>query len=165
MYIYSNITYCFHVKDQGNIVVNGATTYDILGLRNAMVQLTAPGGTTIIIEADPGPSYRERRWCRFNACAQAHLTKVAHHSGQTGLGPMTPSSHAWCLGPVGNPTCSDMPDHGKRPHQPESATAKAYQDAKARARQRQGRRSAGGVASVRRPVPVQAPGSPAGDLS
>ena len=42
-----------HVNNQDNIVVNGATTYDILGLRDAMMQLTAVGqDTTIIIEAD-----------------------------------------------------------------------------------------------------------------
>ena len=34
-----------HVKDQNNIVVNGATTYDIPGLRDAMMQLTASGRT------------------------------------------------------------------------------------------------------------------------
>ncbi|MGD0060008.1 MAG: biopolymer transporter ExbD [Verrucomicrobiia bacterium] len=66
-----------HVKDQGNIVVNGATTYDIQGLRDAMMQLTAVGqDTTIIIEADPGSSYQDVV-SALDACARAHLTKVA----------------------------------------------------------------------------------------
>jgi biopolymer transport protein ExbD len=66
-----------HVKDQDNIVVNGAAAYDILGLRDAMLQLTAVGqDTTIIIEADPGSSYQDVVSV-LDACAQAHLTKVA----------------------------------------------------------------------------------------
>ena len=66
-----------HVNNQDNIVVNGATTYDIRGLRDAMMQLTAVGqDTTIIIEADPGSSYQDVVSV-LDACAQAHLTKVA----------------------------------------------------------------------------------------
>jgi biopolymer transport protein ExbD len=66
-----------HVKDQNNIVVNGATTYDIPGLRDAMMQLTAVGqDTTIIIEADPSSSYQDVV-SALDVCAQAHLTKVA----------------------------------------------------------------------------------------
>ena len=66
-----------HVKDQGNIVVNGATTYDILGLRDAMMQLATAGqDATIIIEADPSTSYQDVV-SALDACAQAHLTKVA----------------------------------------------------------------------------------------
>lgn len=66
-----------HVKDQGTIVVNGATTYDVVGLRDLMMQLTAVGqDTTIIIEADPGSSYQDIV-SALDACAQAHLTKVA----------------------------------------------------------------------------------------
>lgn len=66
-----------HVKDQNNIVVNGATTYDISGLRDAMMQLTAVGqDTTVIVEADPGSSYQDVVSV-LDACAQAHLTGVA----------------------------------------------------------------------------------------
>ncbi|MGD1019349.1 MAG: biopolymer transporter ExbD [Verrucomicrobiia bacterium] len=66
-----------HVKNQDNIVVNGATTYDLPGLRDAMMQLTAVGqDTTIIIEADPDSSYQDVV-STLDACAQAHLTKVA----------------------------------------------------------------------------------------
>ena len=66
-----------HVNNQDNIVVNGATTYDIRGLRDAMMQLTAVGqDTTIIIEADPNSSYQDVVSV-LDACAQAHLTKVA----------------------------------------------------------------------------------------
>jgi biopolymer transport protein ExbD len=66
-----------HVKDHSNIVVNGATTYDISGLRDAMMQLSAVGqDTTIIIEADPNSSYQDVV-SALDACAQAHLTKVA----------------------------------------------------------------------------------------
>ncbi len=66
-----------HVKDRGNIVVNGATTYDILGLCDAMMQLAMAGqDTTIIIEADPSASYQDVV-SALDACAQAHLTKVA----------------------------------------------------------------------------------------
>ncbi len=66
-----------HVKNRDNIVVNGATTYDIPGLRDAMMQLTAVGqDTTIIIEADPNSSYQDVV-STLDACAQAHLTKVA----------------------------------------------------------------------------------------
>jgi biopolymer transport protein ExbD len=66
-----------HVKDPGNIVVNGATSYDISGLRDAMMQLTAVGqDTTIIIEADPSSSYQDVVSV-LDVCAQAHLAKVA----------------------------------------------------------------------------------------
>jgi biopolymer transport protein ExbD len=66
-----------HVKNQNNIVVNDATTYDILGLCDAMMQLTAVGqDTTIIIEADPNSSYQDVVSV-LDACAHAHLTKVA----------------------------------------------------------------------------------------
>ena len=66
-----------HVKDRDTIVVNGATTYDIPGLRDAMLQLTAVGqDTTIIIEADANSSYQDVV-STLDACAQAHLTKVA----------------------------------------------------------------------------------------
>ena len=66
-----------HVKDQNTIVVNAATTYDIPGLREAMMQLTAIGqDTTIIIEAEPDTSYQDVV-SALDACAQAHLAKVA----------------------------------------------------------------------------------------
>ncbi len=66
-----------HVKDQNHIVVNGATTFDIPGLRDAMMQLTTAGQeTTIIIEADPNSSYQDVV-SALDVCAQAHLTKVA----------------------------------------------------------------------------------------
>ncbi|MGO9243191.1 MAG: ExbD/TolR family protein [Verrucomicrobiia bacterium] len=66
-----------HVKDQNNIVVNGATTFDIPGLRDAMMQLAAAGqDATIIIEADPNSSYQDVV-SALDVCAQAHLTKVA----------------------------------------------------------------------------------------
>lgn len=66
-----------HVKDRDTIVVNGATTYDIPGLRDVMLQLTAVGqDTTIVIEADPDSSYQDVV-SALDACAQAHLTKVA----------------------------------------------------------------------------------------
>ena len=66
-----------HVNNQDNIVVNGATTYDIRGLRDAMMQLTAVGqDTTIIIEADPNSSYQDVV-SALDVCAQAHLTRVA----------------------------------------------------------------------------------------
>jgi biopolymer transport protein ExbD len=66
-----------HVKDQNNIVVNGATTFDIPGLRDAMMQLATAGlDATIIIEADPNSSYQDVV-SALDVCAQAHLTKVA----------------------------------------------------------------------------------------
>ena len=66
-----------HVKDHGDIVVNGATTYDLPGLRDAMMQLSAVGqDASIIIEADPNSSYQDVV-SALDACAQAHLTKVA----------------------------------------------------------------------------------------
>lgn len=66
-----------HVKDQNNIIVNGATTYDIRGLRDAMMQLATVGqDTTIIIEADPDASYQDIV-SALDACAEAHLTKVS----------------------------------------------------------------------------------------
>lgn len=66
-----------HVKNHDNIIVNGATTYDLPGLRDAMMQLAAIGqDTTIIIEADPNSTYQDVV-STLDACAQAHLTKVA----------------------------------------------------------------------------------------
>jgi biopolymer transport protein ExbD len=66
-----------HVKDRDNIIVNGANTFDILSLRDAMMQLAAVGQkTTVIIEAEPNTSYQDVIGA-LDACAQAHLTKVA----------------------------------------------------------------------------------------
>jgi biopolymer transport protein ExbD len=66
-----------HVKDRDNIVVNGATSYDLPGLRDAMMQLTAVGqDITIIIEADADSSYQDVVTV-LDACARAHLNKVA----------------------------------------------------------------------------------------
>ncbi len=66
-----------HVKDRDNIVVNGATTFDIPGLRDAMMQLAAAGqDATIIIEAEPSASYQDVV-SALDVCAQAHLTRVA----------------------------------------------------------------------------------------
>jgi biopolymer transport protein ExbD len=66
-----------HVKNKNNIVVNEANHYDIVSLRDAMRQLTTIGqDTTIVIEADPETSYQDVISV-LDACAQAHLTKVA----------------------------------------------------------------------------------------
>jgi biopolymer transport protein ExbD len=66
-----------HVKDQDKIVVNKANTYDIVSLRDSMLQLATIGqDTTIVIEADPETSYQDVISV-LDACAQAHLTKVA----------------------------------------------------------------------------------------
>ena len=66
-----------HVKNKDNIVVNDANTYDIISLRDAMLQLATIGqDTTIVIEADPETSYQDVISV-LDACAQAHLTKVA----------------------------------------------------------------------------------------
>jgi biopolymer transport protein ExbD len=66
-----------HVKDRNNILVNNSTSYDVPGLRDVMMQLTAVGqDTTIIIEADPNASY-QAVVSVLDVCAQAHLTKVA----------------------------------------------------------------------------------------
>jgi biopolymer transport protein ExbD len=66
-----------HVKDQSNIVVNGANTFDVISLRDAMMQLaTVDQEATIIIEAEPNSSYQDVIGA-LDACAQAHVTKVA----------------------------------------------------------------------------------------
>lgn len=66
-----------HVKDRDNIVVNSANNYDLISLRDAMMQLAMIGqDTTIVIEAEPGTSYQDVIGA-LDACAQAHLTKVA----------------------------------------------------------------------------------------
>jgi biopolymer transport protein ExbD len=66
-----------HVKDRNNILVNNSNSYDVPGLRDAMMQLTAVGqDTTIIIEADPNASYQDVVSV-LDVCAQAHLTRVA----------------------------------------------------------------------------------------
>ena len=66
-----------HVKDRDNIVVNGAATFDILSLRDAMMQLATVGKeATVIIEAEPNTSYQDIIGA-LDVCAQAHLTRVA----------------------------------------------------------------------------------------
>ena len=66
-----------HVKDKDNILVNDANRYDIVSLRDAMVQLASIGqDATVVIEADPDMSYQDVISV-LDACAQAHLTKVA----------------------------------------------------------------------------------------
>jgi biopolymer transport protein ExbD len=65
-----------HVKDKDNILVNDANRYDIVSLRDTMLQLATIGqDTTIVIEADPETSYQDVISV-LDACAQAHLTKV-----------------------------------------------------------------------------------------
>ena len=91
-----------HVKDQNDIVVNGATTYDMLGLRDAMMQLTAVGQeTTIIIEADPGSSYQDvvsvLDALRPGTPDQGRPATATRRSGYDS---MTPSPHACHLLPV-----------------------------------------------------------------
>jgi len=66
-----------HVKDQDAILVNDANTYDIVSLRDTMMQLATIGqDTTIVIEAEPETSYQDVISV-LDACAQAHLRKVA----------------------------------------------------------------------------------------
>ena len=66
-----------HIKNKDKIVVNEANTYDIVSLRDALLQLATIGqATTIVIEADPETSYQDVISV-LDACAQAHLTKVA----------------------------------------------------------------------------------------
>jgi biopolymer transport protein ExbD len=66
-----------HIKNKDKIVVNEANTYDIVSLRDALLQLATIGQeTTIVIEADPETSYQDVISV-LDACAQAHLTKVA----------------------------------------------------------------------------------------
>jgi biopolymer transport protein ExbD len=66
-----------HVKNKENIVVNDANTYDIVSLRDALLQLATIGqDATVVIEADPETSYQDVIGA-LDACAQAHLTKVA----------------------------------------------------------------------------------------
>jgi biopolymer transport protein ExbD len=66
-----------HVKNKDYIVVNKANTYDIVSLRDTLLQLATVGqNTTIIIGADPETSYQDVISV-LDACAQAHLTKVA----------------------------------------------------------------------------------------
>jgi biopolymer transport protein ExbD len=66
-----------HVKNKDHIVVNKANTYDIVSLRDTLLQLATVGqNTTIIIGADPETSYQDVISV-LDACAQAHLTKVA----------------------------------------------------------------------------------------
>lgn len=66
-----------HVKNKDHIIVNGAATYDILSLRDAMMQLATVGQeATIVIEAEPDTSYQDVI-SALDACAQAHLMKVA----------------------------------------------------------------------------------------
>jgi biopolymer transport protein ExbD len=66
-----------HVKNKDDILVNKANTYDIVSLRDTLRQLATIGqDTTIVIEADPETSYQDVISV-LDACAQAHLTKVA----------------------------------------------------------------------------------------
>jgi biopolymer transport protein ExbD len=66
-----------HVKDRNNIIVNGANTYDIVSLRDALMQLATIGqDTTVVIEAEPDTSYQDVIGA-LDACAQAHMTKLA----------------------------------------------------------------------------------------
>ena len=66
-----------HVKNKDHIIVNGVATYDILSLRDAMMQLATVGQeATIVIEAEPDTSYQDVI-SALDACAQAHLMKVA----------------------------------------------------------------------------------------
>ena len=66
-----------HVKARDKIVVNGANTYDLLSLRDALMQLASIGQeTTVVIEADPDTHYQDVIGA-LDACAQAHLQKVA----------------------------------------------------------------------------------------
>src|SRR6266446_1534461 len=62
-----------HVKNKDHIIVNGAATYDILSLRDVMMQLATVGqDATIVIEAEPDTSYQDVI-SALAACAQAHL--------------------------------------------------------------------------------------------
>jgi len=66
-----------HVKNQGPIVVNNVNSYDILSLRDAMMQLASIGqDATVVIEADRDTRY-QAVISVLDACAQAHLRKVA----------------------------------------------------------------------------------------
>jgi biopolymer transport protein ExbD len=66
-----------HVKQQGDVIVNDANTYDLLSLRDTLKQLAAIGQhTTIVIEADPDTSYQNVINV-LDMCAQAHLLKVS----------------------------------------------------------------------------------------
>ena len=66
-----------HVKDKDTILVNNANTYDIISLRDTMLQLATIGQEmTIVIEAEPETSYQDVIGV-LDACAQAHLRKVA----------------------------------------------------------------------------------------
>ena len=66
-----------HIKDKDNILVNDANTYDIISLRDTMMQLaTIVQDATIVIEAEPETSYQDVISV-LDACAQAHLRKVA----------------------------------------------------------------------------------------
>jgi len=66
-----------HVKDKDTILVNDANTYDIVSLRDTLMQLVALGqDTTVVIEGDPDTSYQDVISV-LDACAQAHLRKVA----------------------------------------------------------------------------------------
>ena len=63
-----------HTKDQ--VFVNGAA-YDMISLRDAMLQLAAIGqDATVIIEADPTTDYQAVIGA-LDVCALAHLKKVA----------------------------------------------------------------------------------------
>jgi biopolymer transport protein ExbD len=65
-----------HVKKTGDIVVNDATTYDIISLRDVLIQLSAIGqDATIVIEAEPETSYQNVIGV-LDVCAQARLRKV-----------------------------------------------------------------------------------------
>jgi biopolymer transport protein ExbD len=66
-----------HVKDQDHIIVNNVNTYDMLSLRDAMMQLASIGqDATIVIEADRDTRY-QAVISALDACAQAHLREVA----------------------------------------------------------------------------------------
>ncbi len=66
-----------HVKDKDTILVNNANTYDIVSLRDTLMQLVALGqDTTVVIEGEPNTSYQDMI-SALDACAQAHLRKVA----------------------------------------------------------------------------------------
>ena len=66
-----------HVRDSDNIIVNGSAAFDMAGLRDAMMGLASVGQeATVVIEAEPDTKYQDVI-AALDACAQAHLTKVA----------------------------------------------------------------------------------------
>lgn len=71
------LDYTLHVHSKDRIVVNGGAEFDMVTLRNAMMQLASMGQeATVVIEAEADTPYADVI-VALDACALANLKKVA----------------------------------------------------------------------------------------